>query len=86
MVNIAKSNFRFAPLMYLKQSLEYIDTMAQGNFDEIIEKYVEMNIAHPFREGNGRATRIWLNLILKTKIIQDESYQFCDIYCSVNKR
>ncbi len=69
-INIAKSNFRFAPLMYLKQSLEYIDKMPQKNFDEIIEKYVEMNIAHPFREGNGRATRIWLDLMLKQEIKQ----------------
>ena len=69
-VNIAKGNFRFAPLMYLEASLKHIDTMPQGNFDEIIEKYVEMNIAHPFREGNGRATRIWLDLILKTEIKQ----------------
>ncbi len=69
-VNIAKSNFRFAPLMYLKQSLDHIDRMPQSNFDEIIEKYVEMNIAHPFREGNGRATRIWLDLILKKEIKQ----------------
>ena len=67
-VNIAKGNFRFAPLMYLKASLEHIDTMPQKSFDEIIEKYVEMNIAHPFREGNGRATRIWLDLILKKEI------------------
>lgn len=67
-VNIAKGNFRFAPLMYLEQSLKHIDTMPQSNFDEIIEKYVEMNIAHPFREGNGRATRIWLDLILKANI------------------
>ncbi|MBL0319331.1 MAG: Fic family protein [Alphaproteobacteria bacterium] len=67
-VNIAKGNFRFAPLMYLKPSLEHIDAMAQGSFDEIIEKYVEMNIAHPFREGNGRATRIWLDVILKANI------------------
>ncbi|TXK98367.1 cell filamentation protein Fic [Methylococcaceae bacterium HT1] len=69
-VNIAKGDFRFAPLMYLKQSLEHIDTMAQGTVDEIIEKYVEMNIAHPFREGNGRATRIWLDLMLKKEIKQ----------------
>jgi cell filamentation protein len=69
-VNIAKGNFRFAPLMYLTQALEHIDAMPQGNFDQIIEKYVEMNIAHPFREGNGRATRIWLDLILKTEIKQ----------------
>ena len=64
-VNIAKGNFRFAPLMFLQQSLEHSDKRPQSNFDEIIEKYVEMNIAHPFREGNGRATRIWLDLILK---------------------
>ena len=69
-VNIAKGNFRFAPLMYLEASLKHIDTMPHSNFDEIIEKYVEMNIAHPFREGNGRATRIWLDLILKKEIRQ----------------
>ena len=69
-VNIAKGNFRFAPLMYLSASLDHIDAMPQGSFDEIIEKYVEMNIAHPFREGNGRATRIWLDLILKIEIKQ----------------
>ena len=67
-VNIAKGNFRFAPLMYLQASLENIDAMPQVNFDQIIEKYVEMNIAHPFREGNGRATRIWLDLILKKEL------------------
>lgn len=67
-INIAKGSFRFAPVMYLKQSLKHIDKMPQGSFDEIIEKYVEMNIAHPFREGNGRATRIWLDLILKKEI------------------
>ena len=69
-VNIAKGNFRFVPLMYLKQSLEHIDIMPQSSFDEIIEKYVEMNIAHPFREGNGRSTRIWLDLILKKELKQ----------------
>ncbi len=69
-VNIAKGNFRFAPLMYLPQSLEAIDAMPQNNFEKIIEKYVEMNIAHPFREGNGRATRIWLDLILKKELKQ----------------
>jgi len=69
-VNISKGNFRFAPLMYLKASLELIDAMPQGNFDQIIEKYVEMNIARPFREGNGRATRIWLDLILKKELKQ----------------
>lgn len=69
-VNIAKGNFRFAPLMYLQASLEHIDAMPQGGFDQIIEKYVEMNIAHPFREGNGRATRIWLDLILKKELKQ----------------
>ena len=67
-VNIAKGNFRFAPLMYLEAALENIDKMPQSTFDEIIEKYVEMNIAHPFREGNGRSTRIWLDLILKTEL------------------
>ncbi|MBF0201718.1 MAG: Fic family protein [Desulfamplus sp.] len=69
-VNIAKGNFRFAPLMYLEQSLKHIDAMPQGNYDEIIEKYVEMNIAHPFREGNGRAMRIWLDVMLKKGIRQ----------------
>ena len=67
-VNIAKGNFRFAPLMYLDAALRNIDKMPQATFDEIIEKYVEMNIAHPFREGNGRATRIWLDCILKKEI------------------
>ncbi len=67
-VNIAKGGFRFAPLMYLEASLQNIDKMPQSNFDEIIEKYVEMNIAHPFREGNGRSIRIWLDLILKHNI------------------
>ncbi len=67
-VNLARDNFRFAPLMYLQASLEHIDAMPQGNFDQIIEKYVEMNIAHPFREGNGRAMRIWLDLILKKEL------------------
>lgn len=67
-VNISKGNFRFAPLMYLEVSLENIDKMPQSTFDEIIEKYVEMNIAHPFREGNGRSTRIWLDLILKKEL------------------
>ncbi len=67
-VNIAKGNFRFAPVIFLKQALENIDNMPQSNFDEIIEKYVEMNVAHPFREGNGRSTRIWLDLILKKEI------------------
>ncbi len=67
-VNIAKSNFRFAPVMYLKNALESIDKMPQSTFDEIVEKYVEMNIAHPFREGNGRSTRIWLDLILKKEL------------------
>ncbi len=66
--NISKGNFRFAPLMYLEAALENIDKMPQSTFDEIIEKYVEMNIAHPFREGNGRSTRIWLDCILKNEI------------------
>lgn len=67
-VNVAKGNFRFAPLMYLQAALDNIDKMPQSNFDEIVEKYVERNIAHPFREGNGRSTRIWLDHILKTEI------------------
>ena len=67
-VNMAKGNFRFAPLMYLQSALENINKMPQSNFDEIVEKYVEMNIAHPFREGNGRSTRIWLDHILKKEI------------------
>ena len=67
-VNIAKGNFRFAPLMYLHTALENIEKMPQSTFDEIVEKYVEMNVAHPFREGNGRATRIWLDHILKSEI------------------
>lgn len=69
-VNISKGNFRFASALYLQAALEQIDTMPQGNFEQIIEKYVEMNIAHPFREGNGRATRIWLDLILKKELKQ----------------
>lgn len=69
-VNIAKDNFRFVPLMYLEAALKNIDAMPQNTFDEIIEKYVEMNIAHPFREGNGRSTRIWLDAILKKEIKQ----------------
>lgn len=67
-VNMAKGNFRFAPLMYLDAALENIDKMPQSDFDEMIEKYVEMNIAHPFREGNGRSARIWLNHMLKQEI------------------
>lgn len=67
-VNIAKGNFRFAPVMYLEAALENIDKMPQSTFDEIVEKYVEMNIAHPFREGNGRSTRIWLNCIFKKEL------------------
>ncbi|MBE5868479.1 MAG: cell filamentation protein Fic [Lachnospiraceae bacterium] len=67
-VNIAKGNFRFAPLMYLEAALANIDKMPQHTFDEIVEKYVEMNIAHPFREGNGRSTRIWLDCIFKKEI------------------
>ena len=69
-VNLAKGNFCFAPVMYLVWALEHIDKMPQSGFDEIIEKYVEMNIAHPFREGNGRSTRIWLNCMLKQGIGQ----------------
>lgn len=67
-VNIAKGNFRFAPVIYLKQSLEHIDAMPQNSFDQIVEKYVEMNIVHPFREGNGRAMRVWLDLMFKKEL------------------
>ena len=67
-VNIAKGNFRFAPVLYLSSALEHINQMPQSTFDEIIEKYIEINVAHPFREGNGRSTRIWLDAILKKEI------------------
>lgn len=67
-INLSKGNFRFAPAMFLKSNLEIIEKLPESNFEEIIKKYVEMNIAHPFREGNGRATRIWLDLILKTNL------------------
>ena len=67
-VNLSKGNFRFANLLYLESNLTIIEKMPEGSFDEIIEKYVEMNVAHPFREGNGRATRIWLDLILKKNL------------------
>lgn len=69
-VNISKGGFRFAPVMYLQAALDNIDKMPQSTFDEIIEKYVEMNVAHPFREGNGRSTRIWLDMILKKELQQ----------------
>lgn len=69
-VNLAKGNFRFAPVMYLQAALDNIDKMPQSTFDQIVEKYVEMNIAHPFREGNGRSTRIWLDLIFKAQLHQ----------------
>jgi cell filamentation protein len=77
-VNIAKNNFRFAPVMYLQQSLKHIDAMPQNTYEQIIEKYVEMNIAHPFREGNGRATRIWLDLILKKELKQVIDWNLVD--------
>ena len=77
-VNIAKGNFRFAPLMYLRASLENIEKMPQSTYDEIIEKYVEMNVAHPFREGNGRSTRIWLDLILKKELGQVVDWSLVD--------
>lgn len=69
-VNVAKGNFRFAPLMYLREALQHLDAMPQGSFDEIVEKYVEMNIAHPLREGNGRSMRIWLDDMLKKELEQ----------------
>ncbi|MDD3594188.1 MAG: Fic family protein, partial [Candidatus Gastranaerophilales bacterium] len=77
-VNIAKGNFRFAPVMYLSASLAHIDNMPQSTFDEIIEKYVEMNAAHPFREGNGRSTRIWLDVILKKELEQVIDWSLID--------
>ncbi|QOG12871.1 protein adenylyltransferase Fic [Arcobacter sp. FWKO B] len=87
-VNISKEDFRFAPLMYLEASIKHIDAMPQSNFDEIIEKYVEMNIAHPFREGNGRSMRIWLDLMLKKEIKQviDWNKVQKDEYLSAMKR
>lgn len=87
-VNIAKGHFRFAPLMYLPQSLEYISTMPQQTFEQIIEKYVEMNVAHPFREGNGRATRIWLDLILKKelqRVIDWNAVDKADYLCAMER-
>ena len=77
-VNLAKGNFRFAPVMYLEAALANIDQMPQSNFDEIVEKYVERNIAHPFREGNGRSTRIWLDQILKREIGKVVDWQKVD--------
>lgn len=77
-VNIAKGNFRFAPVMYLEAALNNIEQMPQSTFDEIIEKYVEMNIAHPFREGNGRSTRIWLDQILKKELNQVVDWSMVD--------
>ena len=77
-VNLAKGNFRFAPLMYLQAALENIEGLPQSTFEEIVEKYVEMNIAHPFREGNGRSTRIWLDLLLKKEIQQVIDWSMVD--------
>lgn len=77
-VNLAKGNFRFAPVMYLRPSLVHISAMPQQTFEQIVEKYVEMNVAHPFREGNGRATRIWLDLMLKKEIRQVIDWNLVD--------
>ena len=77
-LNIAKGNFRFAPVMYLETSLQNIEKMPQSTYDQIIEKYVEMNVAHPFREGNGRSTRIWLDLILKKELGQVVDWSLVD--------
>ncbi len=87
-VNLAKGSFRFAPVMYLQQALEHISAMPQQNFDQIVEKYVEMNVAHPFREGNGRATRIWLDLMLKKEIQQVIDWNAVDMadYLSAMER
>ncbi len=87
-VNLAKGNFRFAPVMYLQAAIENIEKMPQSTFDEIIEKYVEMNIAHPFREGNGRSTRIWLDFMLKKelKLVVDWSLVDKDDYLLAMER
>jgi cell filamentation protein len=77
-VNIAKGNFRFAPVMYLKSALMHIDTMPQATFAEIVEKYVEMNVAHPFREGNGRSTRIWIDMIFKKELARVVDWRLVD--------
>lgn len=77
-VNVSKGGFRFAPVMYLSASLDYIDKMPQSTFDEIVEKYVEMNVAHPFCEGNGRSTRIWLDLIFKQELHQVVDWSLID--------
>lgn len=77
-VNIAKGNFRFAPLLYLNEALKNLDAMPQGSFEEIVEKYVEMNIAHPFREGNGRSMRIWLDDMLKKELGQCIDWSLVD--------
>lgn len=79
-VNLAKGNFRFAPILFLTDNLKIIDTMPTETFDDIVEKYIEMNIAHPFREGNGRSMRIWLDLLLKTKIGQCIDWSQVDKY------
>ena len=84
-VNIAKGNFRFAPVMYLQAALENINKMPQSNFDEIIEKYVEMNVAHPFREGNGRSGRIWLDLMLKKEILEGVKLSPLKVNIKTNK-
>jgi len=77
-VNMSKGNFRFASVMFLKPSLEHIDKMPQSTFEQIVEKYVEMNVAHPFREGNGRATRIWLDLIFRQELRQVVDWNLID--------
>ena len=77
-MNLAKGNFRFAPVMYLEAALANVEKMPQSTFEEIVEKYVEMNIAHPFREGNGRSTRIWLDLILKKELGQVVDWSLVD--------
>ena len=77
-VNIVKGNFRFAPVLYLQAAIENVEKMPQSTFDEIVEKYVEMNIAHPFREGNGRSTRMWLDLILKKELNKVVDWRLVD--------
>jgi len=87
-VNISKGNFRFAPITYLDDAIKNIEKMPQSNFDEVIEKYVEMNVAHPFREGNGRSMRIWLDVILKKelkKVVDWESIERDDYLLAMER-
>ena len=83
-VNIAKDNFQFAPRIFLEQSLQYIDKLPHDNFDQVVDKYADMNIAHPFREGNGRAMRIWLDCMLREKLGKVVDWNAIDKYEYIN--